>query len=234
MTPRAVAGSLALVAALTTTACDGGLVATVPTAPPPSASVAKPELGPLGVFPSKRFGVELPLPNDEPWTIDDTTTPWLTASQAGHSTVLLRVWPSENRMNRDKCEAQARDRRELPVRAETELLDLFELDVPQGFDTVAEVRLAPGSSGELFGFVLAFGGAGRRCFAYVYATSDASPARDRVIADRLAITMERSLRKLRFSRDMDVDLDRAAPVTSSSASRVTHDIAGGLHYIRPR
>lgn len=187
-------------------ACEGDARTNVPVQPSVSATAAKPDLGQLGIFPSKRFGVELPLPNDEPWSIDDTTTPWLTASQSDHSSVLLRMWPSENRMNRDKCEAQARDKRALPQRDGSELLDVFEAASPPGFDTIAEVRVAPQADGRLFGFVLAFGGSGRRCFAYVFATSDRSPAKDRVIADRLAVTMERSFRKLRFSRDTEVDL----------------------------
>ncbi len=186
--------------------CDVDARTNVPVQPTLSTTTNAPELGQLGIFPSKRFGVELPLPNDEPWSIDDRTTPWLTASQGDHSTVLLRLWPSENRMNRDKCEAQARDKRTLPLREGSELLDIFEAVEPAGFDTIAEVRVAPQPDGRLFGFVLAFGGSGRRCFAYVFATSDRSPSKDRVIADRLAITMERSFRKLRFSRDTEVDL----------------------------
>jgi hypothetical protein len=135
----------------------------------------------------------------------------LTAKQGAHSTLLLRLWPSENRMNRDKCEAQAREKRELPLRDETELLEVFDLATPPGFDTQVEVRLTTGADGTLFGIVLGFGGSGRRCFALTYVTQDRSPGKDRIVADRLAVLLERSVKTLRFSRDTDAPSGRDAP-----------------------
>ena len=186
--------------------CEQSVAVQAPTRPSPSVSAESGDrLTEFGVFPSKRFGVDLPLPTElEPWKIDDSKGPWLSASQGSHSTVLLRLWRSENRMNRDKCEAQAREMRALPSREDSELLEVFSADAPPGFDTQAEVRLATATDGRLFGFTLAFGGLGRRCFAYVFVTSDKSVAKDRVVGDRLAIMLERSFRKLRFVRDTEL------------------------------
>jgi hypothetical protein len=186
-------------------ACEQSAPVRAPAKPLPSTSAENGDrLTEFGVFPSKRFGVDLPLPTElEPWKIDDSRGPWLSASQGTHSTVLLRMWRSENRMNRDKCEAQAREMRALPNREDSELLEVFAAEAPPGFDTQAEVRLATSTDGRLFGFTLAFGGLGRRCFAYVFVTSDKSVAKDRVVGDRLAIMLERSFRKLRFERDTE-------------------------------
>jgi hypothetical protein len=185
-----------------------------PRIPPPPSATAAPTsdaLPPVAVYESLRFGASIAFPAGEPWKVDDATTPWLTATQAAHSTLLLRTWPSENRMNRDKCEAQARARRELPVRDETELLEVFDLDAPPGFDTQVEVRLTTAADGTLFGIVLGFGGSRRRCFALTYVTQDRSTAKDRVVADRLAVLLERSIKTLRFTRDTDAPSGRDAP-----------------------
>lgn len=209
--PRAPDAGRALVTAALGLGALGACEPTAPrVAPPPTATAAPTSdvLPPVAVYESRRFGASIAFPAGDPWKVDDTTTPWLTATQAAHSTLLLRLWPSENRMNRDKCEAQARARRELPTRDETELLEVFDLGAPAGFDTQVEVRLTTGADGTLFGIVLGFGGSGRRCFALTYVTEDRSVAKDRVIADRLAVLLERSVKPLRFTRDTDAPSGR--------------------------
>lgn len=201
---------LAALAACTLAACESA----PPKVPPRPSATPAPTIDAVpsvAVFDSLRFGASIAFPAGDPWKVDDTTTPWLTATQAAHSTLLLRLWPSENRMNRDKCEAQAREKRDLPRRDETELLEVFDLATPPGFDTQVEVRLTTGADGTLFGIVLGFGGSGRRCFALTYVTQDRSPAKDRVVADRLAVLLERSVKTLRFSRDTDAPSGRDAP-----------------------
>jgi hypothetical protein len=167
-----------------------------------------------GVFVSKRFGFRLPLPNGEAWKIDDHTSKWLEAKEpAESSTLLVRVWRDENRMTRDKCEATARSLRQLPKREGAEIVDSQRIDLPAGFDTQLDVALMDDTKGGFFGFVLAFGGLGRRCFAYVYATHTAGPGADQAVGDRLAKIVEGSLRAISFESDLDVVLERetAAP-----------------------
>jgi hypothetical protein len=65
--------------------------------------------------------------------------------------------------------------------------------------------------GELFGFVLAFGGLKRRCFAYVYATRASGPTADALVADRLAEMVEGSLLALRLDSDLETTLERDQP-----------------------
>jgi len=182
----------------------------------PSASVipvvtSEPPADP-GVFVSKRFGVRLRLPRAQGWKIDDSTGNWLVASQRDEgSTLLVRVWNSENRMSRDKCEAQAREFRSLPSREGAELVDQRRIDVPGGFDTHVDVGLVAKEGGELFGFALAFGGWKRRCFAYVYATRAVGPSADALVGDRLAEIVEGSLLPLRLDSDLETTLERDLP-----------------------
>lgn len=122
---------------------------------------------------------------------------------------MLRLWRDENRMNRDKCEAKARSYRTLPRREDSEILEEKSLDLPPGFDTKAVVGLVPDEqTGELFGFVMAFGGFAHKCFTYVYVTSASGAGADVKVADRLAKIVESSLSKIRFDTDLDPELDR--------------------------
>lgn len=176
----------------------------------PSASIALPN-EPLdkGVFVSKRFGLRLPLPNGAAWKIDDRSSKWLEAMEPSESaSLLVRLWRDENRMTREKCEATARSLRKLPLRDGAELVDSRRIDVPPGFDTQLDVALMDDRKGGFFGFVLAFGGVGRRCFAYVYATHTSGAAADREVGDRLAKMVEGSLQALTFESDLDVVLER--------------------------
>lgn len=111
-------------------------------------------------------------------------------------------------MTRDKCEARARSFRNLPSRVGAEILTEEVLDTPPGFDTHAHVGVLPDSKGGIFGFILAFGGSGRKCFSYVYVTRAEGPGADSVVADRLAEMTEGSLRTLTFESDLEGMLDR--------------------------
>lgn len=212
MSPALRPASVALALGCAAIACDGG-AKPKPRHPAPTSSVtAQPPPEPAGVFASKRFGLRLPLPGGGAWKIDDTTTRWLSAKNAEEaSSLLVRLWPDENRMSRDRCEERARSVRKLPVRDGAEIVEERLLDLPPGFDTRADVALIAAPNGELFGLILAFGGLGRRCFAYVYVTQARGPGSDRVVGDRLARMMEGSLAALVFQRDFDVLLERDAP-----------------------
>lgn len=184
----------------------------VPVLPPqPSASAVADSPLDSGVFVSKRFGLRLPLPNGKAWKIDDHTSKWLEAKEpAESSSLLVRVWRDENRMTRDRCEATARSLRQLPVRDGVDLVDSQRIDLPAGFDTQLDVALMDDKKGGFFGFVLAFGGLGRRCFAYVYATHTSGRGADQAVGDRLAKIVEGSLRAISFESDLDVVLEREA------------------------
>ena len=207
-------GSISALVALALWGCDtpGPSVPTASVPPVASSSEADPLPDP-GVFKSKRFGLRLRLPDSSTWRLDDTRAPWLTASQpSAGSTLLVRLWRSENRMSRQKCEEQARGFRKLPTREGAEILSEQRVEIPPGFDTHADVGVTADSKGGLFGFILAFGGSGRRCFAYVYVTRAEGPTADTLVADRLAEMMEGSLKTLAFESDLDAILERdAAP-----------------------
>ncbi len=182
-----------------------------PTKPATTASAPADAPRP-GVFRSKRFGLDLELPGGSAWKIDDRTSRWLEARRPDESsTLLVRLWRDENRMSREKCEARARTLRSLPSREGAEIVEERTLSLPPEFDTHAEVGLVAAPGGELFGFILAFGGWGRRCFAYVFVTRAKGPTSGESIADRLASMMEGSLSTLTFRRDFDVVLERDAP-----------------------
>ncbi len=192
----------------------------VPAPTPPSAP--KPLEAPVpdtGTFVSKRFGMRLKLPNGPDWKIDDTTAHWLVAKhRTDGSTLLVRLWRDENRMTGEKCEARARSMRALPSRDGAEILETRPIRALPGLDGAADVAVVADPSGRgLFGMILAFGGWQRRCFAYVYVTRAEGPGADVVVGDRLAAMTEASLGTLRFESDLDVVLERDAPLPETGA-----------------
>lgn len=166
--------------------------------------------GKSGYFPSKRFGLQLPLEDGTSWKIDDRRTHWLVAQHPStSSTLLVRLWRDENRMNREKCEARARSWRNLPSVEGADLLEDRSLDLPAGFDTRVQVALVTDEAHDsLFGFALAFGGFAHKCFAYVYVTKADGRGADVKVADRLAKIVAGSLSKIRFDSDLAPDIDR--------------------------
>ena len=193
-----------------------GAAPTTSTAPHPTAaptvSAAVDAPPQTGVFVSKRFGMRLSLPGGSAWKIDDTRASWLVAKRADDgSTLVVKLWRDENRMSPAKCEAHARETRALPSRDGVDLLEQRTLDNPPGLGTHVDVGLVPDPSGKgLFGTILAFGGWGRRCFAYVYVTRAEGASADEIVGDRLATMTEASLRTLEFESDLDVVLERDA------------------------
>jgi len=183
-----------------------------PRTPVPTATAPYGE-APLkpGVFRSKRFGLDVELYDGKTWKIDDRSTRWLSATHPEGSTAILRIWHDENRMSRDKCEERARTLRKLPTRETAEMVDQRSFDLPPGFDTQADVGIVPSPKGDIFGFVLAFGGRARRCFAFVYVTQASGPNANEIVADRLAKVTEHTLGTMKLHRDFEVVLEREAP-----------------------
>lgn len=154
--------------------------------------------GDWGSFPSKRFGLFVPLPHGSAWKIDDHATSWLTAwHEESHSRLLVRSWATMELVNRERCEEAARGWMTLPEREGTALVDEHALAFPPDHDTRVEVRVAASPGGErVDGVVLAFGGWARRCFAWVYTTAASGRGAEVAVAERLAIMVERSLGKM--------------------------------------
>ncbi len=187
-------GTTAAPSALPTTTTDDG-----------AGSLAR------GVFRSKRFGLTVALPPEANHRIDDRTTSWLTVESDDGSTLLVRHWKSDNRRTPAKCEEEARALRTLPTRERLEVVDERDVDAPPGLGTRAALGVLEGKNGAVFGAILAFGGSGRRCFAFVYATravpAATSDARA-TVGQRLAWMAENSLATLRFESDLDLLLER--------------------------
>jgi hypothetical protein len=181
-----------------------------PPRPPATAAPAPPARGggPLGEYRSERFDLRFPLPDARGWRVSDGAGPWLVALHAASSTSLLvRAWREDGRASRAACEARARLWRDLPRRDGSLLVDQRRLDVPAGFDTVAEIGVAEAASdarahAPVEGFVLAFGGYSRRCFAFVATTRAAGPGAERLVALRLATVVEVSLGGVKLESEL--------------------------------
>lgn len=196
-----------------------------PKAPLPAASGVAPSwvlpsfsAEKWGDFSSRRFGLELPLPEGTSWVIDDHTGSWLEARHATTgSTLLVQASRADGIATRARCEEDARIRRKLPDKEGADRVEQRSIDVPAGFDTRVEVgvitkvpgaRGATSSSNVIRGFVLAFGGRAHRCFAYVFTTSAEGPGAERAVGERLATMVQGSLAKVRLRNDLAPELPR--------------------------
>lgn len=191
-----------------------------PTRPTPVEAAAPKGLGDgrAGEFVSARFGLKLPLPDGKSWRIDDHGGHWLIATHAAAaSELVVRAWREEAVMNRGRCEARARFWRKLPERESADIVEKHSVNVPPDFDTVVEVGvIAPvpagknGKAGEaLRGFAMAFGGKGRRCFAWIYTTSAGGPGAEAVLGERLATMVQGSLGATTTVNELEPQIDRA-------------------------
>jgi hypothetical protein len=177
-----------------------------PVAADPLAAGAR-----FGSYRSARFNLVLPLPDAREWRIDDRGERWLSATHAASSsTLLLRTWREDEVVRRASCEERARLWRKLPERSGSRLLEARPLAMPSEHDTIAEVRLRPSTKTEpAEGFVLAFGGWARRCFAFVFVTRAPSES---AVAERLATMMDGSLTRIQFESELSPEReDRFSP-----------------------
>jgi hypothetical protein len=170
-------------------------------APLPDASWAR---GRFVAYDSLAHGFSLPLPEDIGWRIEDTKGSWFVATHAAASTqIVARVLATDGLANRARCERRARDLRNLPERDGAIVLERRRVDLPDGFDTVLEVGVLPTNPGQpIAGFVLAIGGWSKKCFVYALVTRAAGPGAEEAIGDRLALFVERSFLRMRFSSDL--------------------------------
>jgi hypothetical protein len=174
----------------------------VPPAPPPApttpATPAPFSSASWGTYRSERFELQLPLPDGHGWRIDDHGGPWLSATHAAsQSTLLVRSWTEDGRVNRRRCEERARLWRTFPDPSRAETVNERTIDAPAGFDTFVSVGVLPGKPGEpVTGFALAFGGHAHRCFAWAYTTTGNGADAAALLGERLATMVERSLGRL--------------------------------------
>lgn len=181
---------------LLTAGCAASPTASSPAAPatPATPPLVTPETTALELVRSARQGLRLPLHDARGWQLDDASSTWLLGqNSAEEATLLVRLWSDEQRRNRDKCEASARELRRLPTLESMTLLEERPVDVPSGFDTVARVAVREDGKSGLYGVVLAFGGRARRCFAFVFVTHASGPSAERVVGERLARAVETTL-----------------------------------------
>jgi hypothetical protein len=182
-----------------------------PPAPAPAPTPAAPAPPPFaagrwGEYRSERFGLRIPLPDGRSWRIDDHANSWLSATHASTgSALLVRAWHEEGRVNRHRCEEQARVWKKLPDPAGAEVIEQHTVNAPLvsggagapkpgDFDTFVAIGVTPGKAGAPIGaFAIAFGGRGHRCFAWVFTTSATGAGAEQVVGERLATMVERSL-----------------------------------------
>lgn len=215
-TPLTPLAAFALVALVTLSACAPPPPAAL-VSPPAAVSVLPPPqpaftASAWGTFHSERFGLRLPLPEGHAWRIDDHDGPWLSATHAAEgSALLVRSWTEDGRATRSRCEERARLWLTLPDRARAEVMQDRSIDAPVGFDTQLLVATVPGKAGSgapIAAFALAFGAHGHRCFAWAYTTSATGAGAERVVGERLAAMVERSLRKVVLENELVPRIER--------------------------
>jgi hypothetical protein len=150
----------------------------------------------------------LPLPDGHAWRIDDHKGPWLEATHAAsESTLLVRSWTEDGRVNRRRCEERARLWHTFPDPANLEIVSEKSIEAPAGFDTFVSVGLRAGKPDEpVTGYALAFGGHLHRCFAWAYATVARGPGAAELLGERLATMVEQSLGRVVFESKLTPDV----------------------------
>ncbi len=183
-----------------TTACAGAqpVVQAATTNEPaaPSGAAAFPDDDrALARFRSLRFHLSIPLPDGRSWRIDDHSRPELVATHAAtHSTLVVTLFTREELMNRQRCEARAREMGLAPPGELRTVEDAVTVG-PAAFDTRVWAALAPGKGpgDPLVGHVLAFGAYIHKCLVFHYASEVGSDTDEPVLAGRMAVARTRIL-----------------------------------------
>ncbi|HXN33687.1 MAG TPA: hypothetical protein VN894_17580 [Polyangiaceae bacterium] len=139
--------------------------------------------------------MSLSLPDGKTWRIDDHSQPELVATHAPtRSKVVITVFHADEIVGRAQCEALTRARKLVPTGDLRTLEDQVAF-TQQTFDTRVWVAVEAGGgpNGSLLGYVMAFGGFLRKCFAFVFSTQVDSASEEPVLASRLAIGRARIL-----------------------------------------
>jgi hypothetical protein len=166
-----------------------------PVAPPKAAALFPDDPAPLPRYHSRRLAVSIPLPDGRAWRIDDHSQPELVATHPPtRSKVMVAVFRADELVGRAQCEALSRDRKLVPT-GDLRTLEDETATIQQTFDTRVWVAVQPGARPEqtLVGYVLAFGGFLRKCFAFVFSTQVDSASEEPVLSSRLAFARARVL-----------------------------------------
>jgi hypothetical protein len=167
-----------------------------------------------GRYHSKRFLLSFPLPDGKAWRIDDHSRPSLFALHEPTSTrVSVIATQEDDLVNRQKCEARARDLGWVTSTTLTTVEDQTTIG-PEAYDSRIWVALdAAKPGGALEGHVYLFGAFVRRCLLVHVSTKVPSAKDEDVLSERLALARARIVRGLaidppRISDDATVPRDR--------------------------
>lgn len=182
--------------------------------PSPARTATQPDEG-WGEVASTRQNIAMRLPDARGWEFDDRGQVFLVGRHEKTSSVLrVRFWREGTRENRGSCEAIARARSEFPSREGADMVETFALAAPTDHATLVEVgvrstRNQPGNrSPEIEGFVMAFGGYARSCFAFSYVTRARGEGAERQVGERLARIAHTTLPTMRFGTDLEPEIER--------------------------
>lgn len=212
--------AVVVVAAISMIACSSN-PGPSPVPSPTATASAQPSAAPGTDFSTMRWraydslaqGFSMPLPEDLAWRVEDSKDSWLVAKHAPTKTeIVARMIATDGLANRTRCEAHARELRTLPEREGAIVIDKRRVDLPSGFDTIVEVGILATTPGRpITGYVLAFGGWAKKCFAYALTTTAIGRGAEEAVGDRLALFLERSFLKLRFASDLTPAVPREKP-----------------------
>jgi hypothetical protein len=195
-----------------------------PAAPPPRAVTPEPVVvstapryptddASWGRYHSKRFLLSFPLPDGKAWRIDDHSRPSLLAiHEPTASRVAVMTTQEDELVNRQKCEARARDLGWVTSKTLTTVEDQTTIG-PEAYDSRIWVALdAAKPGGALEGHVYLFGAFVHRCLLVHVSTTVASAKDEDVLSERLALARARIVRGLtidppRVSDDATVPRD---------------------------
>ena len=141
------------------------------------------------------MAISLPLPDGRAWRIDDHSRPELVASHGPtRSTVVVAVFHADELVGRTQCEALARARKLVPE-GDLRTLEDAATYTQQTFDTRVWVAIEPSAApgGALRGYVMAFGGFLRKCYAFIFSSQVGTSDEEPVLASRLAFARARVL-----------------------------------------
>jgi hypothetical protein len=185
---------------------DAAVSSTAPRYPTEDAS--------WGRYHSKRFLLSFPLPDGKSWRIDDHSRPSLFAlHEPTSSRVSVMATQEDDLVNRQKCEARARDLGWVTSTTLTTVEDQTTIG-PEAYDSRIWVALdAAKPGGALEGHVYLFGAFVRRCLLVHVSTKVPSAKDEDVLSERLALARARIVRGLtidppRITDDATVPRDR--------------------------
>ena len=140
-------------------------------------------------FHSARFELTVPFPDGHGWRIDDHHTPLLVAHHPStDSTLTLGLTPEAELMNRQRCEAAARERGLVHDDGFQTVAD--EVIVGPGpYDSHITVSALPGAAPHrsLSGHVFLFGAYMRKCLFVHYETNERDGEDEAALSARLAV-----------------------------------------------